>query len=57
MYQTVHGCIFIALMFQASHKQWEVAREVNNNNALGGQLIFFAQKSKKIINWVGSFQF
>ena len=33
-------------------------REVNKNNLLDEQfLIFFAQKFRKIINWVGSFQF
>ena len=33
--------------------------EVNKNNLLGGGAIFnfLAQKSRKIINWVGSFSF
>ena len=34
------------------------AREVNKNNSLGGQCFnIFAQKFRKIINWVGSLQF
>ena len=28
--------------------------EVNKNNLQGGQFLLFAQKSRKIINWVGS---
>ena len=36
-------------------KSAQGAREVNKNNLLGEQ--FFAQKSGKIINWVGSLQF
>ena len=32
-------------------------REVNKNNLLGKQFYIFVQKSRKIINWVGSFQF
>ena len=34
-------------------------KEVNKNNTFTGWAILniFAQKSRKIINWVGSFQF
>ena len=35
-----------------------VVREVNKNNFTGWTILnIFAQKSKKIINWVDSFQF
>ena len=45
------------ILLQKVTKFGVLAREVNKNNLLGGQFLIFCQKSRKIINWVGSLHF